>query len=73
MNYGYGRVSTNKQELDIQIKALKEKGVKFGRKSKIHKIEGALLNAIQQVKAGTISQPEGLNLQSVVLLHLRED
>ncbi|PFW02702.1 recombinase family protein [Bacillus cereus] len=41
------------------IKDAKEKGVKFGRKSKTHKIEGALLHAIQEVEAGNISQPEG--------------
>ncbi|MCY9097633.1 recombinase family protein [Bacillus inaquosorum] len=41
------------------IKDAKEKGVKFGRKSKTYKIEGSLLHAIQQVEAGTMSQPEG--------------
>ncbi|MGG4549389.1 recombinase family protein [Rossellomorea marisflavi] len=41
------------------IKDAKDKGVKFGRKSKKYVIEGALLYAIQQVEAGTISQPEG--------------
>lgn len=41
------------------IRDAKDKGVKFGRKSKTHKIEGALLHAIQQVEAGTMSQPEG--------------
>lgn len=41
------------------IKDAKEKGVKFGRKSKTYVIEGALLHAIEQVEAGTISQPEG--------------
>lgn len=41
------------------IKDAKDKGVKFGRKSKTHKIEGALLHAIQEVEKGTMSQPEG--------------
>lgn len=41
------------------IKDAKEKGVKFGRKSKTYKIEGALLHAIEQVERGEISQPEG--------------
>ncbi|ASU98581.1 MULTISPECIES: recombinase family protein [Bacillus subtilis group] len=41
------------------IKDAKDKGVKFGRKSKTYKIEGSLLHAIQQVEAGTMSQPEG--------------
>ncbi|UTV31693.1 recombinase family protein [Bacillus altitudinis] len=41
------------------IKEAKDKGVKFGRKSKTHKIEGALLHAIQEVQKGTMSQPEG--------------
>jgi DNA invertase Pin-like site-specific DNA recombinase len=41
------------------IKDAREKGVKFGRKSKTYKIEGALLHAIQQVEAGEMSQPEG--------------
>ncbi|ALC55304.1 resolvase (plasmid) [Bacillus cereus] len=41
------------------IKDAREKGVKFGRKSKTHKIEGALLDAIEKVERGEISQPEG--------------
>ncbi|OLR84065.1 resolvase [Bacillus sp. MB366] len=41
------------------IKDAREKGVKFGRKSKTHKIEGALLDAIERVERGEISQPEG--------------
>lgn len=41
------------------IKDAREKGVKFGRKSKTHKIEGALLDAIEKVEKGEISQPEG--------------
>lgn len=41
------------------IKDAREKGVKFGRKSKTYVIEGALLHAIEQVEAGTMSQPEG--------------
>lgn len=41
------------------IKDAKEKGVKFGRKSKTYVIEGSLLHAIEQVEAGTMSQPEG--------------
>lgn len=41
------------------IKDAKDRGVKFGRKSKTYKIEGSLLHAIQQVEAGTMSQPEG--------------
>jgi DNA invertase Pin-like site-specific DNA recombinase len=41
------------------IQNAREKGVKFGRKSKTYVIEGALLHAIQQVEAGTMSQPEG--------------
>ncbi|MGD7091223.1 recombinase family protein [Bacillus subtilis] len=41
------------------IKDAKDKGVKFGRKAKTYKIEGSLLHAIQQVEAGTMSQPEG--------------
>ena len=41
------------------IKNARENGVKFGRKSKTHKIEGALLNAIEQVEEGKISQTEG--------------
>lgn len=44
------------------IKEAKEKGVKFGRKTKTYVIEGALLHAIEQVEAGTISQPEGAEL-----------
>lgn len=40
------------------IKEAKEKGVKFGRKSKTYVIEGALLHAIQQVEEGKMSQPE---------------
>lgn len=41
------------------IQNAKDKGVKFGRKSKVYKIEGALLHAIEQVEAGRMSQPEG--------------
>lgn len=41
------------------IQNAKDKGVKFGRKSKAYKIEGALLHAIEQVEAGKMSQPEG--------------
>ncbi|KKK39494.1 resolvase [Mesobacillus campisalis] len=41
------------------IKDAKEKGVKFGRKSKAFKIEGSLLHAILQVEGGKMSQPEG--------------
>ncbi|HFJ9286808.1 TPA: recombinase family protein [Bacillus toyonensis] len=41
------------------IKDAKEKGVKFGRKSKKYVIEGALLHAIHQVEKGKMSQPEG--------------
>lgn len=41
------------------IQSAKDKGVKFGRKSKKYTIEGALLHAIEQVEAGTLSQPEG--------------
>ncbi|MGE1235607.1 recombinase family protein [Bacillus altitudinis] len=41
------------------IQNAKDKGVKFGRKSKTYKIEGALLHAIEQVEAGKLSQPEG--------------
>ncbi|PFK04774.1 resolvase [Bacillus cereus] len=41
------------------IQNARDKGVKFGRKSKTHKIEGALLHAIEQVETGTMSQPEG--------------
>lgn len=40
------------------IKNAREKGVKFGRKSKTYEIEGALLHAIEEVEAGTMSQPE---------------
>lgn len=36
----------------------KKKGVKFGRKSKKFKIEGALLHAIQEVEEGKMSQSE---------------
>jgi DNA invertase Pin-like site-specific DNA recombinase len=41
------------------IKNAKDKGVKFGRKSKTHTIEGALLHAIEKVEKGEMSQPEG--------------
>jgi DNA invertase Pin-like site-specific DNA recombinase len=41
------------------IREARDKGVKFGRKSKTYVIEGALLHAIQQVEAGTMSQPQG--------------
>lgn len=41
------------------IKEARNKGVKFGRKSKTYVIEGALLHAIEQVEAGAMSQPEG--------------
>lgn len=41
------------------IRDAREKGVKFGRKSKTYAIEGALLHAIQQVESGAMSQPEG--------------
>lgn len=37
------------------IKEAKSKGVKFGRKSKTYKIEGALLHAIEMVERGEIS------------------
>src|SRR4051812_17110540 len=55
MIYGYARVSTNKQELDIQIKVLKEKGA-----AKIYKekISGAkvdrkeLTKLLKEIKAG---------------------
>ncbi|AOM09965.1 hypothetical protein BTI247_15590 [Bacillus thuringiensis Bt18247] len=55
MIYGYGRVSTNKQELDIQIKAIKEAGA-----TKIYKekISGAkadrkeLHKLLEEIKAG---------------------
>ena len=40
------------------IKEAKSKGVKFGRKSKTYKIEGALLHAIEKVECGEMSQPE---------------
>lgn len=40
------------------IKDAKEKGVKFGRKSKTYNIEGALLHAIEKVERGEMSQPE---------------
>lgn len=41
------------------IKNAKEKGVKFGRKSREYEIEGALLHAIEKVEEGKWSQPEG--------------
>jgi DNA invertase Pin-like site-specific DNA recombinase len=41
------------------IQNAREKGVKFGRKSKKYVIEGSLLHAIEQVEEGKISQPEG--------------
>lgn len=41
------------------IQNAKDKGVKFGRKSKAYEIEGALLHAIQEVEKGTMSQPQG--------------
>lgn len=41
------------------IQNARDKGVKFGRKSKTHKIEGALLSAIEQVEDGKMSQTEG--------------
>jgi len=41
------------------IQNARDKGVKFGRKSKTYKIEGSLLHAIEQVEAGKMSQPEG--------------
>lgn len=40
------------------IKDAKSKGVKFGRKSKKFKIEGALLHAIEMVERGEMSQKE---------------
>ena len=40
------------------IKEAKSKGVKFGRKSKTYKIEGALLHAIEMVERGEMSQPQ---------------
>lgn len=40
------------------IKNAREKGVKFGRKSRKYEIEGALLHAIEQVEEGKWSQPE---------------
>lgn len=41
------------------IQNARDKGVKFGRKSKTFVIEGALLHAIEQVEDGKMSQPEG--------------
>lgn len=41
------------------IKEARDKGVKFGRKSKKYTIEGSLLYAIEQVEAGEMSQPKG--------------
>lgn len=41
------------------IREARDKGVKFGRKSKTYVIEGALLHAIEQVEAGAMSQPQG--------------
>lgn len=41
------------------IKEAREKGVKFGRKSKQYEVKGALLDAIKRVENGEISQPEG--------------
>lgn len=41
------------------IKDARDKGVKFGRKSKKYAIEGALLHAIEKVEQGEMSQPEG--------------
>lgn len=40
------------------IQNAKDKGVKFGRKSKKHNIEGSLLHAIEEVEKGNMSQPE---------------
>lgn len=40
------------------IKDAREKGVKFGRKSKTYEIEGALLHAIEKVEKGELSQTE---------------
>lgn len=41
------------------IRDARDKGVKFGRKSKTYVIEGALLHAIEQVESGAMSQPQG--------------
>lgn len=38
------------------IKAAKEKGVKFGRKKKKYKLEGALLHTIENVESGKMSR-----------------
>ncbi|PGX16483.1 recombinase family protein [Bacillus sp. AFS033286] len=46
------------------IREAREKGVKFGRKSKTYEIEGALLHAIEQVEAGAMSQPQGAEFAS---------
>lgn len=48
------------------IKDAKEKGVKFGRKSKKYVIEGSLLHAIEQVEEGRCHSLKGLNLLGVV-------
>lgn len=40
------------------IRAAREKGVKFGRKSKQWNIEGSLLHAIKEVNAGRMTQNE---------------
>ena len=55
MIYGYARVSTNKQELDIQIKTLKEKGATQIYKEKISgaKADRKELNKLlETIKAG---------------------
>ncbi|QUG82738.1 recombinase family protein [Bacillus nitratireducens] len=78
MIYGYGRVSTNKQELDIQVKALKDAGA-----TKIYseKISGAktdrkeLTKLLKVIKAGDtiiVTKPDRIarslsQLESVVL------
>lgn len=41
------------------IREARDKGVKFGRKSKTYEIEGALLHAIEKVEEGKWSQPQG--------------
>jgi DNA invertase Pin-like site-specific DNA recombinase len=40
------------------IQNARDKGVKFGRKSKAYTIEGSLLTAIERVEKGEMSQPE---------------